>query len=66
MTATITTDKVGHELRVLVDGECVKSFDEISDDYAHTNRAQYLAALAKALTISQTLREAQDKAWMLM
>ncbi len=63
MEAIVTTDKVGHSLRVLVGGEVVKTFDEVSDDYAFTNRDSYIAALRRALPTSETLHEATDRAW---
>jgi hypothetical protein len=63
MNGTVTTDQVGHTLRVLVDGEVVKTFDEISDDYAFTNRNSYEQALRNALPLCATLEDARNKAW---
>jgi len=63
MDAEVTTDKQGHTLRVMVGGAVVKTFDEVSDDYAFTNRDAYVTALKRALPSCATLHEAADRAW---
>lgn len=63
MNAIVTTDKVGHNLRVLVDGVEVKSFHEISDDYAYTNCSDYARELKLALPLCDTIRDACNLAW---
>ena len=63
MTGKVTIDRDGHNLRVLVDGVPVKSFHEISDDFAHTNYAAYANGLERALPKVATLQDALNKAW---
>lgn len=38
--------KRGHDLIVLLNGEAVRDFNEISDDYAYTNAESYARALS--------------------
>jgi recombinational DNA repair protein (RecF pathway) len=66
MQGTVTKEKRGHDIHILVDGESVKSFNEISDDYAYTNADQYMRALKEALPAATSLTDAANRAWCLM
>jgi len=44
----ITISKQGHNINVIKNGEVVKSFCEISNDYAHANAKKYADKLRRA------------------